>query len=161
MMCASSGWRLEARPLTIMRISRTLRCAARSFLRIVLRAVTVVFLAILLLLVCHSGWAFPLSRAPRFGQFHTDSSQSGFCGSFSPGIALQDEKKTKESLQGLKPDSSDDIFGGVETPPFRSPLVDLPLVGGSFLVGPRFPFAVPAVALQFLKKRGIEWPGVA
>jgi hypothetical protein len=84
-----------------------------------------------------------------------------FCGgSFGIGIAPQAEKKTKESLQGLKPDSSDDIFGGVETPPFRFPLVDLtcwPLL----LVGPRFPFAVPAVAPQFLKKRGIKGSSVA
>src|ERR1700683_1358492 len=41
MMCASNGWRLEASPFTIMRLSRALRCAARSFRRIVLRALTV------------------------------------------------------------------------------------------------------------------------
>src|ERR1700691_1439469 len=114
-----------------------------------------------LLLVCHTGRAFPLSRAPRFGQFHTDSSQGGFLRRFFwYRHRSQAEKKTKESLQGLKPDSSDDIFGGVETPPFRFPLVDLtcwPLL----LVGPRFPFAVPAVAPQFLKKRGIKGSSVA
>ena len=41
MMCARRGCRVEAIPFTIMRISRSLRCAASNFFRILLRDVTV------------------------------------------------------------------------------------------------------------------------
>src|ERR1700733_133110 len=39
MMCTSTGWRVETKPFTIMRASRSLRCTASSFLRIFVRLV--------------------------------------------------------------------------------------------------------------------------
>src|SRR5271156_4274028 len=40
MMCTRTGWRVETKPFTIMRASRSLRCTASNFLRIFVRVVT-------------------------------------------------------------------------------------------------------------------------
>src|ERR1700722_5008531 len=67
MMCTNTGCRVETSPFAIIRNSRSFRCAARSFLRIVVPVVTVFAMKdgmnpprrLYLLQLCHRGAPLP------------------------------------------------------------------------------------------------------